>query len=62
MIRAGAVRRDLLQAHQPLGLMKWQRLQQDAIDNAEDGCGGANAERQRQNRGGGKGRLLRKDA
>ena len=62
VIRAGPVRRYLLQAHQPLGLRKWQRLHQDAIDDAEDSCGGANAERQRQNRGCGKGRLLRKDA
>ena len=62
VIRAGPVRRDLLQAHQPLGLVKRQRLQQHTVDDAEDRGGGANAERQRQDRGCGKGGLLRKDA
>ena len=51
VIRACPVRREMLQAHQPFGLVKRQRLQQHAVDDAEDRGGGADAERQRQDRG-----------
>ena len=40
----------VIQADQPLGLGEGQRLQQHAVDDAEDGGGGADAERQRQDR------------
>ena len=58
MIRSCPVRRVLTQADQPLGLVERQRLQQHAVDHAEDRGGGADAERQRQDGRGREGGLL----
>ena len=41
-------RRRVPQAHEPVGLVERQRLEQDAADDAEDGRVGADTERQRE--------------
>ena len=52
---AGCSRR---QNDQPVALRKWQRLQHDGVDDAEDGGRRADAERQREHGHGGEARLL----
>ena len=47
---------------QPIGARIGQRLQHDAVDDAEDGGVGADAERQRQDGDGGVGRALEQGA
>ena len=58
MIRSGPARGVMADAHQPLGLIERQGLQQHAVHDAEDRRRGADAERQRQNGRRGKRRLL----
>ncbi len=41
---------DLVHAHERLGVRVRQRSKEDAVDDAEDGAGGADAERQREDR------------
>jgi hypothetical protein len=62
VVRPRAAWRELLQAHQPFGLVEWQRFQQDAVHHAEDGGRGANAERQREHDRCSEGGLLPEDA
>jgi hypothetical protein len=55
-------RRPVPERGQPLGLAEGQRPQRDAVDDAEDGGGGADAERDREDRRGGEAGLLAQHA